>query len=291
MSLQSLQQLLQFALTENISLGQAVLRLEATELQVPEQELFQRMEEYLQVMRAAIDRGMGEDIRSISGLSGGAARLLTKGEGVLLGGLARKAMTYALAVIEVNASMGKIVAAPTAGSSGILPGVLFAVAEELEVSDSSLVLSLFAAAGVGQVIGQVASLSGAEGGCQAECGSAAAMAAVGAVELAGGSPEQALSAGALALKNALGLVCDPVAGLVEVPCVKRNALHALSALGAAELALSSVGSVIPFDEVIEAMGQIGRALPRELRETALGGLAQTKTARAIAERLFSTNIK
>lgn len=288
MSLQSLQQLLQLAESEQITLGEAALRLEAAELSLPEETLRRQMADYLQVMRAAVERGVNEDIRSISGLSGGAARSLFGGAGRLFDGLARRAMAYALAVIEVNAAMGKVVAAPTAGSSGILPGVLLAVAEQLSASEDSLVLAMFAAAGVGQVIGQVASLSGAEGGCQAECGSAAAMAAVGAAELAGGSPRQALAAGALALKNALGLVCDPVAGLVEVPCVKRNALHALSALGAAELALSGIDSVIPFDEVIEAMGQIGRSLPRELRETALGGLAQTKTALQIAQRLYSS---
>lgn len=287
MSLHSLQQLLQLAEEKQIPLGEAVMQIEASALQVPESALYAQMESTVQVMRSAVERGIKEDIRSFSGLSGGAARSLSNSEGRLLQGLVKKAMAYALAVSEVNASMGKIVAAPTAGSSGILPGVLLAAAEDLKSSDHDLIMSLFAAAGVGQVIGQVASLSGAEGGCQAECGSAAAMAAVGVVELAGGTPRQALAAGALALKNGLGLVCDPVAGLVEVPCVKRNALHALSALGAAELALSGIDSVIPLDEVIEAMGEIGHSMPRELRETALGGLAKTKTAQEITRRLFA----
>jgi L-serine dehydratase len=275
--------------SKNITLGEAVLQLAAELEEVPQEQLYQQMAGYLEVMQAAVDRGVNEEVHSLSGLSGGAARLLAGSSGKLFGGVARKAMAYALAVIEVNAAMGKIVAAPTAGSSGILPGVLLAVGEELQAPAHPIVLALFAAAGVGQVIGQVASLSGAEGGCQAECGSASAMAAVGAVQLAGGSAGQAVTAGALALKNSLGMSCDPVAGLVEVPCVKRNALQALSALGAAELALSGVQSVIPLDEVIAAMGQIGRALPRELKETALGGLAQTKTAQEISKRLFQSN--
>lgn len=288
MSLHSLQQLLELAEAERISLGQAVLQLEAAALQLPESDLYQQMADHLQVMKAAAQRGTTEEIRSFSGLSGGAARALRSSEDRLLGGVVKKAMAYALAVSEVNAAMGKIVAAPTAGSSGVLPGVLLAAAEELRASDHELVMALFAAAGVGQVIGQVASLSGAEGGCQAECGSAAAMAAVGVAQLAGGTPRQAIHAGALAMKNGMGVVCDPVAGLVEVPCVKRNALHAMTALGSAELALAGVESAIPFDEVIEAMGEVGRSLPRELRETAMGGIANTKTAKEIAARLFST---
>ncbi len=287
MSLHSLQQLLQTAEVGGISLGQAVLQMEAAVLQLPEADLYRQMAEHLQVMRASVQRGTHEEVRSLSGLSGGAAKSLSNHGNRLLGGMVKQAMAYALAVSEVNAAMGKIVAAPTAGSSGVLPGVLLAAAEELQVADHELIMALFAAAGVGQVIGQVASLSGAEGGCQAECGSAAAMAAVGVVQLAGGTPRQALHAGALALKNGMGVVCDPVAGLVEVPCIKRNALHAITALGAAELALSGIESAIPFDEVIEAMGEVGRSMPRELRETALGGLARTKTAQEITARLFT----
>lgn len=286
MAVETLTALLQKAEMLNCSLGEAVLQAEAESEQLAPEDLLDRMVEYLTVMRSSVNRGVNEDIKSLSGLSGGAARLLNDTPDVFLQGVARRAMTYALAVIEVNAAMGKIVAAPTAGSSGILPGVVLAVAEELQADERKQALALFAGAGVGQVIGQLASLSGAEGGCQAECGSASAMAAAAAVELAGGTSRQTVAASALALKNSLGLACDPVAGLVEVPCVKRNAMNALLALGAAELAMAGIESVIPMDEVIHAMGQIGRSMPVELRETAKGGLAQTPTGKAIAAGLF-----
>ncbi len=286
MAIESLSALLQKAEELECTLGEVVLLAEAADEQTDPQELLDRMTHYLGVMRAAVHRGIEEDIRSLSGLSGGAAKHLHQTSGTLLSGLARRAMTYSLAVIEVNAAMGKIIAAPTAGSSGILPGVILAVAEELQADEHRQAMALFTSAGIGQVIGQMASLSGAEGGCQAECGSASAMAAAAAVELARGTPKQAINASALALKNSLGLVCDPVAGLVEVPCVKRNAISALLALGAAELAMSGIESAIPMDEVIQAMGQIGRSMPVELRETAKGGLAQTPTGKKIASQLF-----
>jgi len=204
-----------------------------------------------------------------------------------LSGQLLEAVGRALAVAELNAAMGLIVAAPTAGSAGILPGVLTVLAEKLAKSEQEMVESLFCAAGVGLIIAQKASLSGAEGGCQAECGAAAAMAAAAAVELAGGTPSQAVAAVAISMKNSLGLVCDPVAGLVEVPCAKRNALGAANALVAADLALAGIISVIPADEFIEAMGGIGRAMPASLKETAQGGLAQTPTGRALAAKVLN----
>jgi L-serine dehydratase len=189
-------------------------------------------------------------------------------------------------VAEVNAGMGKIVAAPTAGSCGVLPAVLLTVAEELNAGEEQLIEALFAASGVGLVIAHQASVSGAQGGCQAEIGSAACMAAVAAVELAGGDPESAAHAGAIALKTLLGLVCDPVAGLVEVPCVKRNVTGAVNALVAADMALAGIKSNIPLDEVIVTMGQIGNSMPCSLKETAQGGLAITPTALKVKERVL-----
>lgn len=277
--------MLELAARDQQSLGETALRLEAESQQVAEKVVYDRMYEFLQVMRSSVQRGLTEEIRSLSGLSGGAARLVAAAQPRLLNSLAQRAMSYALAVIEVNASMGKIVAAPTAGSSGILPGVILAIADEFGLDDRSATLALFAGGSVGQVIGQVASLSGAEGGCQAECGSAGSMAAAAAVELVGGTPRQAIAAAGLALKNALGLACDPVAGLVEIPCIKRNAIQILIALGAAELALAGIESAIPADEVVLAMDKIGKAMPHELKETSLGGLADTPTAREIEKKL------
>ena len=203
-----------------------------------------------------------------------------------MGPVAAKAAAYALAANEANAAMGRICAAPTAGSSGVLPGVLFALAEERGLPEEKLALPLVTAGAIGMVIASRASLAGAEGGCQAECGSAAAMAAGAAVDLLGGTPEQIGHAVALSLKNLLGLVCDPVAGLVEVPCVKRNAGAATLALLAADMALAGIQSVIPVDEVIDAMAEVGQAMSPALRETAKGGLAATPTGLACAERIL-----
>jgi L-serine dehydratase len=201
----------------------------------------------------------------------------------LLGAIGKKAMLYALAAAEENARMGRIVAAPTAGSCGILPGVVLAVGEEMKIERERLVLSLFTAGAVGRAIAETAALSGADGGCQAECGSASAMAAAACVELCGGTTNHQAHAAALAIKFVMGLVCDPVCGLVEVPCVKRNASGAVNALAAASLALAGIESVIPADEVISAMGQVGKQIPPELRETAKGGLAVTNTAKKLGD--------
>ena len=194
-----------------------------------------------------------------------------------------KVAARAIAVAEVNASMGRIVAAPTAGACGVLPGVLLTVQEILKASEEDMVMTLFTAAGIGMIIAERASISGAEGGCQAEIGAASAMAAGAAVELAGGRPEETSHAAAIALKNFLGLVCDPVAGLVEVPCIKRNAIGAMIAVTAAEMALAGIKSAIPLDEVIDTMASIGRLMPCSLKETAQGGLAISPTGQRIKE--------
>jgi len=196
-------------------------------------------------------------------------------------------MARAFSTSEVNASMGKICAAPTAGSSGILPAVIITAAEVLEADEKIKINALFTAAGIGRIIATHATISGAEGGCQAECGSAAAMAAGAVVEMAGGTPEQIFHAAAIALKNIMGLICDPVAGLVESPCAKRNASGAVNAFISAEQALAGIQSVIPFDEVVEAMKFVGKAIPYEFRETALGGIAATDTGKEITKRIFN----
>ena len=196
------------------------------------------------------------------------------------------AMAMAISSSEVNASMGRIVACPTAGSCGILPAVILTVGERLNLSDEELIQGLLASSAVGMIIAQNATLAGAEGGCQAECGSAAAMGAAATVEMMGGTPEMALDAGAIVFKNILGLVCDPIAGLVEVPCAKRNFAGAVSALTTADLVMAGIHSKIPFDDTVEAMYRVGKSLPASLRETALGGLAITKTGLKLKEKVF-----
>lgn len=251
-------------------------------------DIRQEMRERLLVMRQAARKGLEEDIKSPSGLIGGGGKLLEQARRenkLLSGGTTARAITIALAIAEVNACMGKIVAAPTAGSCGILPGVLLALEEEKKLSEETLIDGLFTAAGVGMIMASIASLSGAALGCQAEVGAATAMAAAAAVEMAGGSPWQAMDAAAIALKGLMGLVCDPVGGLVEIPCVKRNALGAAHALAAADIALAGLKSFIPLEEVIEALVKVGRSLPPELKETAEGGIAICPTAQKLVSQL------
>lgn len=281
----TLHELMDTATKHNLSLSEVVVRHEMETSEQTEQSVRSRMEGRLAVFKESIDAGLNDTEKSVSGLVGGDADKLLKAVPKLLGPLAKKAAVYALAVSEANAKMFKIVACPTAGSCGIVPAVMTAVAEELGVDKELSVNALFTAAGVGAVVSRNASVAGAVGGCQAECGTAAAMAAAAAAEMAGGTNDQILQAFALCMKNTLGLACDPVAGLVEVPCVKRNACYAVLAITAAEMALAGVRSVIPPDEVIEAMNEIGRMMPVALKETSDGGLAKTATGKAIAERL------
>lgn len=251
--------------------------------------IFSRMENNLQVMEKAVARGIREDIRSHSGLTGGDARLLqaylSSGKS-LSGRTLLDAVSKAMATNEVNAAMGTICATPTAGSAGVVPGTLFGLKERLNPDREQMVRYLFTAGAFGFIVANNASISGAAGGCQAEVGSATGMAAAAAVEMAGGTPEQSAHAMAIALGNMLGLICDPVAGLVEVPCVKRNAIGASSAIVAADMALAGIKSKIPCDEVIDAMYRVGQMMPAAFRETAQGGLAATKTGRALKERIF-----
>ena len=283
----SLQELAELASARGVTIGALALEWECQEAGEPAEALRGKMGERLRVMREAVARGL-QGVKSRSGLTGGDAKLVAKGLAAnasarLVGGEPlTTAISYALAVSEVNASMGRIVAAPTGGSCGILPGVLLSVGERVGATAESLIDALFTAGAAGSVIARRATVSGAAGGCQAECGSAAAMAAAAAVQLGGGTPQQCVQAVALSLKGLMGLVCDPVAGLVEVPCIKRNATSAGVALAAATMALAGVRSVVPPDEVVDAMGAVGRELPASLKETAVGGLAATPTGKRIA---------
>jgi len=274
-------ELIRLAERRKVSIGEIVLAAEASQEGVTPKEVRERMARSWRVMQQAIRRGLKEDIKSVSGLSGGDAKRLASATHRFLSPQVAKAAAMALAVTEVNAAMGKIVACPTAGSCGIVPAALSLAAERLKLSDDAIIMALFTAAGIGIVCSLNAFISGAEGGCQAECGVAAAMAAGALTELAGGTPRQVGHAVAICLSNMLGLVCDPVAGLVEIPCILRNAGALMQALLAAELALAGVESRIPPDEVIDAMREVGEALPETLKETAQGGLATTPTGERI----------
>ncbi len=289
MAIKSMGRLAREATEQNVRLSDLVAKDEAAESGMTEAEVRNRVADMVAAMRQSVESGVVRAGQSVSGLTGGEALRYSnylREHKSLLGDAAAKAAVYALAASCVNASMGVIVAAPTAGSCGILPGVLLSLQQAHGFADDAIVAALLTAAGVGQAVAARATLSGAEGGCQAECGSAAAMAAAAAVELMGGSPEMCCHGAALALKNSLGLVCDPVAGLVEVPCVKRNGVFAVVALTAADMALAGIQSAIPLDEVIDAMFSIGQAMPATLRETAKGGLAATPTGCRLRAKVF-----
>ncbi|MEW5549238.1 L-serine ammonia-lyase, iron-sulfur-dependent, subunit alpha [Peribacillus frigoritolerans] len=252
------------------------------------EEIIRQMGVNLDVMEQAVEKGL-QGVRSVSGLTGGDAALLQnyiKSGNSLSGELLLDAVSKAVATNEVNAAMGTICATPTAGSAGVVPGTLFALQNKLKPNREQKIEFLFTAGAFGFVVANNASISGAAGGCQAEVGSASGMAAAAIVEMAGGTPAQSAEAMAITLKNMLGLVCDPVAGLVEVPCVKRNAMGAANAMVAADMALAGITSRIPCDEVIDAMYKIGQTMPSALRETAQGGLAATPTGRELEAKIF-----
>ncbi len=286
----SVETLIQLAHDNNSSIGRAMIKYEANLKQISEADVVAQMKHNWHVMKESIQTGIQEPKKSKGGLIGGEARKLhdycAAQPNLLSGANIVGAVSYAMAVAEVNATMGRIVACPTAGSCGIVPGVLKKIQELDDLTDEQIAEALMTCAGFGMVIAHKASVSGAVGGCQAECGAASAMAAAAAVELRGGTPEQAGEACAMVIKNVMGLVCDPVAGLVEVPCAKRNALGASLAMVMTDMALADVKSVIPVDEVITAMGAVGRSLPETLRETARGGLAVTPTGLALNKKIF-----
>ena len=269
-------------------LADVALSAESRDQGRPVEEIRAALRRALGVMRSAIEQGSEGDLKSASGLVGGdAAKLRNDAHGPLADTVFREILTRALAVQEVNAAMGVIVAAPTAGGAGVLPAVLTGLAKQKKVPDEKVVDALATAGLIGAVVAERASLSGAEGGCQAETGAAAGMAAGAATEMLGGTPSQVGHAVALTMQGMLGLVCDPLGGLVELPCVFRNATGSAMALAGIEMAMAGITFAIPVDEVIDVMGEIGREMDVRYRETAGGGLAATPTGRRLAkERLY-----
>ncbi|WP_027414548.1 L-serine ammonia-lyase, iron-sulfur-dependent, subunit alpha [Aneurinibacillus terranovensis] len=289
MNFKTVAELVELCLKENKPISEIMILAEMDISGRGREAIMSQMYRNLDIMEEAVQRGITEDVKSRSGLSGGDAKKLQeyirKGK-TIAGPDILDSVSKAIATNEVNAAMGTIVATPTAGACGIVPGTLFSTASKLGAGREAMVRYLFTAGAIGFVIANNACISGAAGGCQAEVGSATAMAAAAIVELAGGTAQQSAHATAIALKNLLGLVCDPVAGLVEVPCVKRNAMGAAVATVAADMALAGIESRVPCDEVIDAMYRIGKTMPHTLRETALGGLAATPTGRALEGKIF-----
>ncbi|KON71214.1 L-serine ammonia-lyase, iron-sulfur-dependent, subunit alpha [Peribacillus butanolivorans] len=289
MEIQTMKELNEACQREEKSIGEIMLMMEAEKSGRDQQAIISMMEERLIKMKEAVDNGIKDATTAPSGISGGDAVKMNdyvqQGKS-LSGSYISNAMSFSLATSESNARMGVIVATPTAGAAGILPGVLFSLHKNDGTPYKDLVMGLFTASMLGLVIANRSFISGAAGGCQAEVGSATAMAAGTIVELKGGTPLQAVNATAIAMKSLLGLVCDPVAGLVEVPCIKRNVIGTSIAFSAADMSLAGIESRIPCDEVIEAMYKVGNDMPRTLRETALGGLAMTETGKRVKERLF-----
>ena len=290
----TIKELVALATEQKKPISEIMIEQEMEMTQQSREYIWEKMEKNLQTMKNAVERSVeGEGVSSPTGLTGGDALKMKKyrergktlsGDSILAG------VQYALGTNEVNAAMGLVCATPTAGASGTLPGVVFSISDTMNLNHEQQVRFLFTAAAFGMVVANNAMIAGATGGCQAEVGSASAMAAAAAVEAAGGTPQESSEAFATALGNLLGLVCDPVAGLVEVPCVKRNAIGAGNALIAADMALAGITNVIPADETIEAMRSIGVRMPRELRETGLGGLAGTRTGVAIKMRIFGEDV-
>lgn len=273
---------------KNLPLWEVVLQDDMAERDVSREESIQEMENIWKAMLLSAEQYDGS-LRSNSGLVGTDGKKLEeygkKGD-TLCGDFINKVMTQAVQVSESNACMKRIVAAPTAGSCGIMPAVFVTLLKENKATEKQIIEALYIASGIGKVVAERASIAGASGGCQAEVGTASAMTAGGLAAIKGGTPKQVGDAAAIALKNLLGLACDPVAGLVEVPCVKRNVIGAVNAVAAADMVLAGIESVIPPDDVIDAMGQIGREMSYKIKETAMGGLAATPTGQAIAERVL-----
>lgn len=285
----SVEDIVREAERKRVKISDLVIEEQANTCECTKEELYEKMLKSFTTMEISIKDGIKKDTHSVSGLTGGSAwkmkQRVDAGENIC-GHLFGEAMAMALAVSETNACMGKIVAAPTAGSCGILPAVLISVMQEKNIEIEKVVMSLFTASAIGLVIANKASIAGAQGGCQAECGTASAMAAAALTEMCGGTPQMVSDACAIAIKNILGLVCDPVAGLVEIPCIKRNAMGTANAFTAAELALAGISSAIPADEVIWAMKKVGDSMPTYLKETGEGGLAATPTGKRLRYQVF-----
>ena len=290
----SIEELVSDATIKNLPISELVIQAECNDMNVSRNDVWRKMKHNLDTMRLAVSRGAhGIGVHSKTGLTGGDAVKIKdyrKSHKTLSGDMIMSAVQSAIATNEVNAAMGVICATPTAGSSGTLPGVLFTLEKRLGLDEEQMVRFLFTAGGFGMVIANNACIEGATGGCQAEVGSASGMGAAAAVEVAGGTPKQSANAMAIAISNLLGLVCDPIAGLVEVPCINRNAIGSSNALISADMALAGCESMIPADEVISAMDKVGKNMPESLRETGIGGLAGTPTGQEIRMRIFGKNL-
>ena len=290
----SIEELVSDATIKNLPISELVIQAECRDMNVSRNDVWRKMKHNLDTMRLAVSRGAhGIGVHSKTGLTGGDAVKIKdyrKSHKTLSGDMIMSAVQSAIATNEVNAAMGVICATPTAGSSGTLPGVLFTLEKRLGLDEEQMVRFLFTAGGFGMVIANNACIAGATGGCQAEVGSASGMGAAAAVEVAGGTPKQSANAMAIAISNLLGLVCDPIAGLVEVPCINRNAIGSSNALISADMALAGCESMIPADEVISAMDKVGKNMPESLRETGIGGLAGTPTGQEIRMRIFGKNL-
>ena len=290
----SIEELVSDATIKNLPISELVIQAECNDMNVSRNDVWRKMKHNLDTMRLAVSRGAhGIGVHSKTGLTGGDAVKIKdyrKSHKTLSGDMIMSAVQSAIATNEVNAAMGVICATPTAGSSGTLPGVLFTLEKRLGLDEEQMVRFLFTAGGFGMVIANNACIAGATGGCQAEVGSASGMGAAAAVEVAGGTPKQSANAMAIAISNLLGLVCDPIAGLVEVPCINRNAIGSSNALISADMALAGCESMIPADEVISAMDKVGKNMPESLRETGIGGLAGTPTGQEIRRRIFGKNL-
>lgn len=291
MDFKNAKELLQVCSENGLKISEVMQRRECDLMDTTQDAIMKRMTEVYQIMKDSAKQAAEKPMKTMGGIIGGESRrlhqLADSGKSLFLG-IMSKAAAYSMGVLEVNASMGLIVAAPTAGSSGVVPGVFLAYQEENGASDQEMVQALFNAGAIGYLAMRNATVAGAVGGCQAEIGIASAMAASAVVELRGGTPEQCADAASTVLMNMLGLVCDPVAGLVEYPCQNRNASGAANALIAAEIALAGNRQLIPLDQMIEAMYSVGRRLPAALRETALGGCAVTQAGMECAQCVFKS---
>ena len=280
-----------YAEDTRMTLPEVVMEYERTQYNRSNEEIISGLQKAWDVMKDAVHTGLSEDMRSRSGMVNNGAKKVYNYPVPVLSKEFQNLISRSLAAKEVNSCMGRVVAAPTAGASGIMPGVLYTLQEIHQVSDKKIIEAMLLAAGVALIIEQKASIAGAVGGCQAETGTAAAMGAAAIVHCLGGNTSQIFNAVAITIQCMLGLVCDPVAGLVEVPCIVRNASAAAIAFSSAQIGLADVDSVIPVDEVIEAMGEIGASMETRYKETALGGLAATKTGQAIAKKVLIHDIE
>ena len=289
MDFKKAEEMLSLCEKEGLTISEIMRMRECDQFETTQEEIIQKMKKAWEIMKESAQSPTENAVKSMGGLIGGEAKKLNENRLAgksIVGSVMSKAITYSMAVLEVNASMGLIVAAPTAGSAGVVPGVLLALQEEYDIPDDKIIDGLFNASAIGYLAMQNATVAGAVGGCQAEIGVASAMAASAATELMGGSPRQCADAASTVLMNMLGLICDPVLGLVEYPCQNRNASGASNALIAAEMALSGIKQMIPLDEMLECMYNVGRRLPVEFRETAKGGCAKTPTACNLCNKKF-----